>query len=121
METALTLFILVLFSLLVVLLVWFLVEMAMLPGKIAQKRNHPQAEAILVAGWLGLLMTMGVLWAFAVVWAYTKPVKCDNVFGQRCRCLTGGARLTLLTRPLQQLFAESRALHHLWRLAILSE
>ena len=73
METALMFTILVVFSLLVVLVVWFLAEMAMLPGKIARKRNHPQAEAISVAGWLGLLMTMGFLWAFAVVWAYTRP------------------------------------------------
>ena len=73
METVLMLLILVVFSLLVVLVVWFLAEMAMLPGKIARKRNHPQAEAISVAGWLGLLMTMGVLWVLAVVWAYTGP------------------------------------------------
>jgi hypothetical protein len=73
METALMLLILVVFSLLVVLVVWFLAAMGMLPGKIARKRNHPQAEAISVAGWLGLLMTMGILWAFAVVWAYTRP------------------------------------------------
>jgi hypothetical protein len=26
-----------------------------------------------------------------------------------------------LTRPLQQLFAESRTLHHLWRMTILPE
>ena len=61
------------FSLLIVLVVWFLAEMAMLPGKIARKRKHPQAEAISVAGWLGLLMTLGVLWALAVVWAHTLP------------------------------------------------
>jgi hypothetical protein len=73
METAVMLLILLVVSLLVVLVVWFLAEMAMLPGKIARKRNHPQAEAISVAGWLGLLMTMGILWAFAVVWAYTRP------------------------------------------------
>ena len=74
METAIMLIILVVFSLLVVLVVWFLAEMAMLPGKIARKRKHPQAEAISVAGWLGLLMTLGVLWALAVVWAHTIPV-----------------------------------------------
>ncbi len=74
MESALMLIILVVVSLLVVLVVWFLAEMAMLPGKIARKRNHPQAEAISVAGWLGLLMTMGLVWMLAVIWAYTRPV-----------------------------------------------
>jgi hypothetical protein len=43
-----------------------------LPGKIAAQRGHPQAEAIRVAGWLGLL-TLGVLWPFALIWAYTRP------------------------------------------------
>ncbi len=49
------------------------VELASLPGKKAAERNHPQAEAIKVLGWLGLLFG-GVGWAVAVVWAYTKPV-----------------------------------------------
>jgi len=43
-----------------------------LPGRIAQNREHPQAEAIRVAGWLGLL-TLGLLWPFALIWAYTRP------------------------------------------------
>ena len=43
-----------------------------LPGRIAEKRKHPQADAIRVAGWIGLL-TLGVLWPFALIWAYTKP------------------------------------------------
>jgi Na+/H+ antiporter NhaD/arsenite permease-like protein len=73
MDTALMLIILVVFSLLVVLVVWFLAEMAMLPGKIARKRNHPQAEAISVAGWLGLLVTMGLVWVLAVIWAHMRP------------------------------------------------
>jgi hypothetical protein len=42
-----------------------------LPGKIAEGRGHPQADAIRVAGWLGLL-TMGLLWPFALIWAYTR-------------------------------------------------
>lgn len=42
-----------------------------LPGKIAAGRGHPQTDAIRVAGWLGLL-TMGLLWPFALIWAYTR-------------------------------------------------
>ncbi len=42
-----------------------------LPGKIAEGRGHPQADAIRVAGWLGLL-TMGLLWPFALIGAYTR-------------------------------------------------
>jgi hypothetical protein len=43
-----------------------------LPGQIAQRRGHPQADAIRVAGWFGIL-TLGFLWPFALVWAYTRP------------------------------------------------
>ena len=50
------------------------VVLAMLPGKIARKRNHPQADAINVGGWLGALL-LGVLWPLVLVWAYTKPQK----------------------------------------------
>lgn len=40
-----------------------------LPGRIARERNHPQAEAVGVCGWVGLL-TAGVLLPIAYVWAY---------------------------------------------------
>jgi len=45
------------------------VWLAMLPGKVAHRRGHPQAEAINVAGWLGLLT--GIVWIVALIWAYT--------------------------------------------------
>ena len=45
------------------------VVLAMLPGKIAARRNHPQAEAVNVAGWLGAL-AFGVFWPLALVWAF---------------------------------------------------
>lgn len=48
-----------------------------LPGKIARQRNHPQAEAIAVCGWAGLIT--GVFWIIALVWAFTKPA---NIAGQ---------------------------------------
>ena len=50
------------------------VVLAMLPGKIAKSRNHPQAEAINIGGWLGALFA-GVLWPIFLVWAYTKPIR----------------------------------------------
>ncbi|SHJ42620.1 Protein of unknown function [Shimia gijangensis] len=45
------------------------VFLAMLPGKIAKSRNHPQQEAVNVAGWLGAL-ALGVFWPLALVWAF---------------------------------------------------
>lgn len=45
------------------------VWLAKLPGKVASERGHPQAEAINVAGWLGILT--GIVWIAALIWAYT--------------------------------------------------
>jgi hypothetical protein len=43
-----------------------------LPGKIAADRGHPQADAIRIAGWLGLV-TMGLFFPIALIWAYARP------------------------------------------------
>lgn len=54
-----------------VVAIW--VILGMLPGRIARTRHHPQAEAINMCGWWGVL-TMGILLPLAFIWAYTKPV-----------------------------------------------
>jgi hypothetical protein len=41
------------------------------PGEIARKRNHPQAKAISVCGWMGIITI--VLWPIAMVWAHVVP------------------------------------------------
>jgi len=48
------------------------VALAMLPGRIAKGRNHPQAEAINVGGWVSALLLF-VLWPLVLIWAFTKP------------------------------------------------
>jgi hypothetical protein len=58
---------------LVLLIVWIFVKLAALPGQTAKDRGHPQAEAINVLGWVGLLLGIAP-WLVALVWAYTKPV-----------------------------------------------
>ena len=50
----------------VVFVVWF----AGLPGRIAIARNHPDAEAVKIMGWAGLLVA--VPWIQAFIWAF-KP------------------------------------------------
>jgi Kef-type K+ transport system membrane component KefB len=55
----------------VVVAAWIM--LAMMPGQIAKKRGHPQAEAINVMGWWGAI-TLGLLAPIAWVWAHTKPV-----------------------------------------------
>ncbi len=52
---------------------WLFAELGSLPGKKAAERKHPQAEAINVLGWLGLIFG-GVGWIVALVWAHMKPV-----------------------------------------------
>jgi len=61
----------VLIVLIATVLIGFFV-LARLPGQIAKQRNHPQAEAITVAGWLGALM-FGIFWPLALIWAFTVP------------------------------------------------
>jgi len=63
----------VILVLLVLLLIWIYVKLAALPGQTAAERGHPQAEAISVLGWVGLLLGVAP-WLVALVWAYTKPV-----------------------------------------------
>jgi len=58
---------------LVLLLVWIYTELAKLPGSKARERGHPQAEAINILGWVGLLFG-AVGWVVALVWAYTRPL-----------------------------------------------
>ncbi len=53
-----------------VVAVW--VMLALMPGRIARERNHPQAEAINVCGWWGAI-TFGLLLPVAWIWAYTRP------------------------------------------------
>ncbi len=61
--------------------VW--IFLGMLPGQIAKKRNHPQAEAINICGWWGAI-TMGLLMPLAFIWAHTSPKKCaDDTTNQK--------------------------------------
>ena len=62
----------VILILLVLIGIWIFVMLAALPGQKAVQRGHPQAEAINILGWIGLLLGIAP-WLVALVWAYTKP------------------------------------------------
>jgi hypothetical protein len=66
-----TLSFLILVVLVVVAILIFL-ELGALPGTKARERGHPQADAINILGWFGLILG-GVPWVIALVWAYTLP------------------------------------------------
>jgi CBS domain containing-hemolysin-like protein len=51
-----------------------------LPEKIAEKKNHPQAHAIKILCLLSLLFG-GLLWPLAWLWAYSKPVLYKMAYG----------------------------------------
>lgn len=46
-----------------------IIIMAMLPGMIAKRRNHPWAEAVTVGGWVTLFFGF-LLWPIVLIWAF---------------------------------------------------
>ena len=57
-----------------------LIVLGMAPGRIARQRNHPQADAINVCGWWGVL-TLGILMPLAFIWAYSRPL--ERLFNEK--------------------------------------
>ncbi|WP_081713546.1 DUF3302 domain-containing protein [Cystobacter fuscus] len=52
-----------------------------LPEKIAEKRHHPQLEAIKTLCFLSLFFG-GLLWPLAWLWAYSKPILYKLAYGE---------------------------------------
>jgi hypothetical protein len=50
--------------------VYLVIRLGDLPADIARKRNHPQVASVQALSWLGLLLTGGIVWIFAMTWAY---------------------------------------------------
>jgi hypothetical protein len=69
----LDIFALIVLGILIAAVIWMVVMLGPVPGNVAQGRGHPQADAIRVLGWIGII-TLGPAWLAALVWAYTKPV-----------------------------------------------
>ena len=67
----LDIFALIVIGVILAVVIWLVVKLGPIPGNIAAKRGHPQADAIKVLGWIGVI-TMGIAWPFALVWAYTR-------------------------------------------------
>lgn len=61
----------------VIVLFWLV---HVLPEKIAEKRHHPQKEAITTLCLLSLVFG-GLLWPIAWLWAYTRPVGYKVAYG----------------------------------------
>ena len=59
----------IVFAVLLAAVVFIIVELGSLPGRIAVKRAHPYPAAVNAAAWISLV-TLGTLWPIALVWAF---------------------------------------------------
>ena len=62
------------------LLIYVFWMVHILPEKIAERRGHPQSDAIKTLCLLSLVFG-GLLWPFAWLWAYSKPVFYKMAYG----------------------------------------
>lgn len=82
----LDIFALVVIALLIAVVIWLVVLLGSMPGKIARERNHPQADAVTALGWIGII-TLGASWLIAIVWAYYIPAGQDQGLKKRVEAL----------------------------------
>ena len=78
MASGLALFIIIVLPIGGVVLFWLV---HILPEKAAEKRHHPQKDAIQVLCLLSLVFG-GLLWPLAWLWAYSKPVIHKLAYGR---------------------------------------
>lgn len=62
---------LIFWGLILTTLVIGFVWLGSLPGDVARRRNHPQADAVTALGWVGLIFV--VFWPVAFAWAFVRP------------------------------------------------
>jgi len=63
--------------LIVLVLVFFyaMITLGGLPGKLAERRNHPHADSVKLGGWIGLFTVFP--WIHALIWAYHDSMTVD--------------------------------------------
>lgn len=61
------------FAIIIAAIAFLIFWLGPMPGNIARKRGHPQAEMLMAMGWMGLFFSGGVAWLIAFIWAYGKP------------------------------------------------
>src|SRR5215211_9536033 len=77
LATFIALFVIFVVPVVLIALFWMV---HVLPEKIAHQRHHPQFEAIRTLCLLSLVFG-GLLWPFAWLWAYSKPVMYKMAYG----------------------------------------
>ncbi len=61
--------------LVVIAFFYVMVTLGGLPGKLAEKRNHPHADSVKLGGWIGLFTFFP--WIHALIWAYHDSLTVD--------------------------------------------
>lgn len=56
----------------VMLVILAVVVFGSIPGHVARRRGHPNAQAVTICAWVGIF-TFGIFWLVALVWAYVTP------------------------------------------------
>ena len=84
-------FALIVIGVLIAVGIWLAVLLGPMPGKVARRRGHPQADAIGVLGWIGIV-TLGPAWLAALVWAYAMPAGAAGL-SERVAALENALRL----------------------------
>jgi hypothetical protein len=82
---------------------YFIYWLGKLPGETAYSRGHPQASAITICGWLGLVFLP--LWPIALIWAYLIPAGRElapppDLAGLQAALKTTAARVAEIERQL---------------------
>ena len=87
--TILDIFALIVLAVLLLTVLAVIAVLGILPGKVAERRNHPQTDAVRVAGWIGILAG-GIFWPLAFIWAfYRSPIDSAAELRERVKELEG--------------------------------
>lgn len=78
---ALDIFALIVLLVLVAAGISIVVFVGSFPGKVARKKNHPQADAITYMAWFGII-SFGILWIAAFIWAQVKYPKLQGTVAE---------------------------------------
>jgi hypothetical protein len=73
----LDIFALIVLVVIVATTIFIFVTIGRIPGDVARNAGHPQADAINLLGWFGLLAG-GVGWVVALIWSKTRPLAVDT-------------------------------------------
>lgn len=65
----------VILLLIIIAFFYAMITLGGLPGKLAEKRNHPHAESVKLGGWIGLFTVFP--WFHALMWAYHDSMTVD--------------------------------------------